>query len=153
MVRYYRGFAEYVTEQRQWAKAVNAWDIVLASTPADPAAHFGRGLALDGLGVADKALEAYRKAVALDGRSVGYRLRLAERLWASEQFVQAMNEWRGILGQRPGNVQARLALAAAYIKSGQRTEAAREYRRVLQMVPGNEEARQGLVRLEMRTGP
>jgi tetratricopeptide (TPR) repeat protein len=119
----------------------------------DAAAHFALGVTLDGLGDRDEALAAYRRAVSLDGSSVIFRLRLAERLWEAEQFVQAMNEWRSILAQRPGNLEARLALAAAYARAGARAQAIDEYRRVLQIAPGHDEARRGLARLGRATPP
>jgi tetratricopeptide (TPR) repeat protein len=153
VARYYRALAEYLTARKDWRQAVAAWDLIVRTAPRDPVAHFRRGVALDGLGKRDEALEAYRQAVSLDSSSVAYRLRLAERLWQADQYVQAMNEWQGIIAQRPGNVEARLALAAAYVRIGNPTEASREYSRVLQMVPGHAEAQRGLANLGRPTKP
>jgi Flp pilus assembly protein TadD len=58
-----------------------------------------------------------------------------------------MNEWRGIIGQNPGNLEARLALAAAYARAGERPRAIDEYRQVLQIAPNHPEAMRGLARL------
>jgi Tfp pilus assembly protein PilF len=85
--------------------------------------------------------------VALDGNSVTFRLRLAQRLWETEQYYQAMNEWRTVLAQAPGTLEARLALARAYVKSGSRAEAVAEYRRLLLIAPDQPEVRRELERL------
>jgi hypothetical protein len=44
-----------------------------------------------------------------------------------DQYYQAMNEWRSVLGQDPGNLEARLGLARAAAKAGDRAPAAQEY--------------------------
>jgi tetratricopeptide (TPR) repeat protein len=96
---------------------------------------FGRAVALDAVGAHDQAVEAYRRAVALDGDNVAFRLRLARRLWETDQYYQAINEWRTVLGRAPGNIEARLALARAYVRVGSRAEAVTEYRQLLRIVP------------------
>jgi Tfp pilus assembly protein PilF len=147
LVRYRRALAQHLTDRGLWAQAREEWEIVVRELPDDPGAHFGRGVAFEGLGDRDQALAAYRRAVSLDGKSVTFRLRLAAQLWRTEQFVQAMNEWRGIIAQHPGNLEARLALAAAYARAGEQPRAINEYRQVLQIAPGHDEARRGLARL------
>jgi superkiller protein 3 len=147
LVRYRRALAQHLTDRWLWAQAREEWDVVVRELPDDPGAHFARGVTLEGLGERDQALAAFRRAVSLDGTSVTFRLRLAAQLWQTEQFVQAMNEWRGIIGQHPGNLEARLALAAAYARAGEQPRAIEEYRQVLQIAPGHDEARRGLARL------
>jgi Tfp pilus assembly protein PilF len=73
-----------------------------------------------------------------------FRLQLARRLWETEQFYQAMNEWRAVLTQDPGNLEARFGLARAAAKAGDRAAAAQEYLRILQIVPDQPEARREL---------
>jgi tetratricopeptide (TPR) repeat protein/O-antigen ligase len=145
--RYRRALAQYLTDRKLWDEALKQWEIVLGEVPTDAAAHFAHGVALDGVRARDQAVEAYRRAVALDGNSVAFRLRLAQRLWETEQYYQAMNEWRSVLAQAPGNLEARLALARAYVKSGNRTEAVLEYRRLLLIAPDQPEVQRELARL------
>jgi tetratricopeptide (TPR) repeat protein/O-antigen ligase len=145
--RYRRALAQYLTDRKLWDQALKQWEMVLGETPTDAAAHFARGVALDGVRARDQAVEAYRRAVALDGNSVAFRLRLAQRLWETEQYYQAMNEWQTVLGQAPGNLEARLALARAYVKSGQRNDAVLEYQRLLQIAPDQPEVRRELAGL------
>jgi tetratricopeptide (TPR) repeat protein len=146
-VRYHRALAQYLTDRRLWNQALAEWEAVLAEVPRDAEAHFSRGIVLDGLGTGDRALQAYRQAVALDGARSVFRLRLAQRLWETEQYYQAMNEWRAVLGQDPGNIEARLGLARAHVKAGDRPAAVQEYLRILQMVPDQPDARRELARL------
>jgi tetratricopeptide (TPR) repeat protein len=145
--RYHRALAQYLTERRLWHQALIEWEAVLAEAPRDAEAEFSRGSVLDGIGTGDRALHAYRQAVALDGTRIVFRLRLAQRLWETEQYYQAMNEWRSVLGQDPGNIEARLGLARASAKAGDRLEAAREYARILQIAPDQPEARREMARL------
>ena len=146
--RYREAFAQYLTDRKVFDQALRQWELVLAEAPGRSLAHYGRGVALDGVGRRDLAVDAYRQAVRLDEGNVAVRLRLAERLWETDQYYQAMNEWRTILGRAPGNVDARLALARAHVRTGNPAEASAEYLRLLQIAPHRPEARQELTRLK-----
>ncbi len=145
--RYHRALARYLTDRRLWSQALPEWEAVLAERPKDAEAQFFRGVALDGLGDRARALDAYRQAVSLDGGRRDFRLRLARRLWDTEQYYQAMYEWRMVLGQDPGNLEARLGLARAAAKAGDRAGAVQEYLRILQIMPDQPDARRELGRL------
>jgi tetratricopeptide (TPR) repeat protein len=151
--RYQRALARYLVGRKLWEQALSEWDAVLAAVPGDAEAHFGRGIVLDALGRGNPALQEYRQAVALDGTRRAFRLRLAQRLWETEQYYQAMNEWRSVLGQEPGNIEARLGLARAAARSGDRAAAAQEYRHILQIAPDQPEARRELARLGRAPSP
>ena len=146
-VTYRRALARYLLDRKLWAQALEQWTRVLSAAPEDAGAHAGRGTALSGLGERDRAVEAYRTAVALDGRAIAFRLELAESLWDTRQYYQAINEWRAVIDQDPGHIGARLALARAYLALGERVEAFREYQRVWHMAPDQPEALRGLSRL------
>jgi tetratricopeptide (TPR) repeat protein/O-antigen ligase len=150
--RYHRALARYLTDRQLWYQALPEWDTVLGEAPGDAEAHFFRGVVLDGLGAGERALQAYRQAVALDGTRSAFRLRLAQRLWETEQYYQAMNEWRSVLGREPGTIEARLGLARAAAKAGDRAAAAQEYRHILQIAPDQPEARRELGRLGRASG-
>jgi tetratricopeptide (TPR) repeat protein len=150
--RYHRALGQYLMGRRLWEQALPEWDAVLAASPEDGEAHFARGTVLDALGRGNPALEAYRQAVALDGNRSAFRLRLARRLWETEQYYQAMNEWQRVLAQEPGNTEARLGLARAHARAGDRATAAQEYLRILQITPDQPEARRELARLGRAAG-
>jgi tetratricopeptide (TPR) repeat protein len=151
--RYHRALAQYLMGRALWDQALPEWEAVLAAVPGDAEAHFARGVVLDALGRADSALQEYRQAVILDGTRRAFRLRLARRLWETEQYYQAMNEWQSVLGQDPGNLEARFGLARAAAKAGDRAAAAQEYLRILQIVPDQPEARRELARLGRAAAP
>lgn len=145
--RYHRALARYLTDRQRWSQALPEWEAVLAERTKDAEAQFFRGVALDGLGDRARALEAYRQAVFLDGGRSAFRLFLARRLWETEQYYQAMYEWRMVLGQDPGNIEARLGLARAAVKAGDRAAAVQEYLRILRIAPDLTVARRELGRL------
>lgn len=144
--RYRQALAQRLTDEGRWQEALTQWRRALDERPLDAAGYFSMAQALDATGARAPALEAYKQAVALDGRSFAYRIRMAERLWESEQFAQAVVEWQW-LAEHEGSVAMRVALARAYLKSGEPARALLEYRRVLGMAPDNAEARQSVARL------
>ena len=148
--RYRRALATYLTERRLWEQALPEWRALAAEAPRDAEARFGLGLAREGLGALDEAVEAFRGAVALEPGTPRYRRRLAERLWQGELYFQAINEWRVLVDQQPADVPARLALGRAFEKVGQPVDAYRQYREVLALDPGQADAARALTRLEGR---
>ena len=148
--RYRRALALHLLVRKLWEQAAAEWQRLALDDPRAAEARFALGAALDGSGLAREALEHYRQAVALDPATPRYRERLAQRLWDSEQFFQAINEWRTVKSQAPKNLEARLALARAYERIGERGDAFREYREILELAPGHPGASQGLARLSGR---
>jgi tetratricopeptide (TPR) repeat protein len=149
VLRYQRALAQYLLHRKLWSQALEAWNVVAAQEPTDAAAQFARAQALEALGQRDRAIEAYRKAVALDG-DARYRFRLAQVFWAGDQYVQAIEQWRAIAEADPKNVDAHMALGAAYVKIGEPVDGFREYQRVLALVPGHAGALQALARMGTR---
>jgi len=145
-LRYRRAFAQYLIERKRWTDALDEWDEIAAEAPDDALAQFSRGVALEGLGNSSAALDAYRKAGTLE-RSVEVRTRLAAKLWEAGQYAQAVDEWRSVTAQAPGDVSARLALARALLHVGDRLGALREYQAAVRLAPDNVEAQRGFTRL------
>jgi tetratricopeptide (TPR) repeat protein len=137
--RHRKTLASYL-ERRGFAdQALAEWRQIVGETPGDADAHFRFAAALERGGARDEALEEYRRAVTLNGRSE-YRQRLAERLWQTEQFYQAIVEWRTVVSQEPRNVAARLALARAYARAGDANEAFAHYAEILKLEPDHSSA-------------
>jgi len=150
LLKYRRAYARYLNDRRIWDQALEEWEAIVTQSPADADAQFSKGVALEGLAQRDRALEAYRKAVSLDGNDTRFRLRLAQTLWVRDQYYQAIEQWRTVAAMDPKNVDARLALGAAYLRVGEPVEAFREYKRVLTIAPDHPEARQALARMGTR---
>jgi tetratricopeptide (TPR) repeat protein len=140
--RYRRALAQRLTDESRWEAALAEWERARAETPLDAQGEFSRGRTLDATGDRAGAMEAFRRAVALDPTRTAFRARLAARLWENDQYMQAISEWQTIASQEPGNVDAHLALARAYLKVGDRVRALGEYDRVLALAPGQVEARE-----------
>jgi tetratricopeptide (TPR) repeat protein len=148
--RYRRALAVYLTDRSLWDQALVEWRVLVRDEPKNGEARFGIGRAREGAGALDEALEDYRAAVTLEPNATRYRRRLAEQLWQSEQYFQAINEWQIVKSQAPDDLGTRLALARAREKVGQPVEAYREYREVLARAPGQPEAARAVTRLEGR---
>ncbi len=140
--RYRRALAQRLTDESRWEAARAEWERARAEAPLDAQGEFSRGRTLDAAGDRAGAIEAFRRAVALDPTRTAFRARLAARLWENDQYMQAISEWQTIASQEPGNVDAHLALARAYLKVGDRVRAVGEYDRILTLQPGQTEARE-----------
>src|SRR5713226_4490989 len=66
---------------------------------------------------ATKAIEAYKKAYALDPKSQVIRERLAEMYWKAQRIREAIAEALEILKRDPDNVQSRRLLGRIYLRS------------------------------------
>jgi tetratricopeptide (TPR) repeat protein len=66
---------------------------------------------------ATKAIEAYKKAYALDPKSPVIGERLAEMYWEAQRTHDAVNEAREILKRDPDNLQSRRLLGRIYLRS------------------------------------
>jgi tetratricopeptide (TPR) repeat protein len=150
VARYRRALAQRLTDESRWEAARAEWERARAEAPLDAEGEFSRGRALDAMGDRAGAMEAFRRAVALDPTRTAFRARLAARLWENDRYMQAISEWQTIASQEPGNVGAHLALARAYLKIGDRVRAVGEYDRVLSLQPGQVEAREFVVKGKAR---
>jgi Flp pilus assembly protein TadD len=146
MTTYRASLARYLVERRLWEPAIVEWQTMARERPTDAEARYSLGLAYEGTGAYDTALEHLRAAVVLEPRVPRYRDRLARRLWDSEQYFQAINEWREVKSLAPADLDARLSLARAYEKVGQRATAYNEYRGILELSPAHPAAAQALSR-------
>jgi len=66
---------------------------------------------------ATKAIEAYKKAYALDPKSPVIGERLAEMYWKAQRTREAENEAKDILRRDPNDVQSRRLLGRIYLRS------------------------------------
>src|SRR6266481_3171858 len=66
---------------------------------------------------ATQAIEAYKKAYALDPKSPVIGERLAEIYWKAQRTRDAVNEAREILKRDPDNLQSRRLLGRIYLRS------------------------------------
>jgi tetratricopeptide (TPR) repeat protein len=107
---------------------------------------------------ATKAIEAYKKAYALDPKSPVIGERLAEMYWKAQRIREAVAEAQEILKREPDNVQSRRLLGRIYLRSlgdvssgnGQSEvvgKAIEQYREIYRLDPGDAESALWLARL------
>src|SRR5256885_14272608 len=107
---------------------------------------------------ATKAIEAYKKAYALDPKSQVIGERLAEMYWKAQRIHDAVAEAQEILKRDPDNVQSRRLLGRIYLRSlgdvsvssGQSetvNRAIEQYREINRLDPADSESALWLARL------
>src|ERR1700719_3678655 len=107
---------------------------------------------------ATKAIEAYKKAYALDPKSQVIGERLAGMYWKAQRIHDAVAEAQGILKRDPDNVQSRRLLGRIYLRSlgdvsagnGQPetvNRAIEQYREINRLDPSDTESALWLARL------
>ncbi len=107
---------------------------------------------------ATKAIEAYKKAYALDPKSQVIGERLAEMYWKAQRIHDAVAEAQEILKRDPDNVQSRRLLGRIYLRSlgdvsvssGQSETVSRaieQYREINRLDPADSESALWLARL------
>jgi tetratricopeptide (TPR) repeat protein len=107
---------------------------------------------------ATKAIEAYKKAYALDPKSPVIGERLAEMYWKAQRIKEAVNEAQEILKRDPDDVQSRRLLGRIYLRSlgdmsagNSQTDtvnkAIEQYREIYRLDPSDTESALWLARL------
>jgi tetratricopeptide (TPR) repeat protein len=106
---------------------------------------------------ATQAIDAYKKAYALDPKSPVIGERLAEMYWKAQRVHEAISEAQEILKQDPNDVQTRRLLGRIYLRSlGDLTSSAQsemadraieQYREVFRLDPSDTESALWLSRL------
>ena len=107
---------------------------------------------------ATKAIEAYKKAYAIDPKSQVIGERLAEMYWKAQRIHEAVTEAQEILKRDPDNVQSRRLLGRIYLRqlgevtagNGQSEsvgKAIEQYREINRLEPSDTESALWLARL------
>jgi Flp pilus assembly protein TadD len=107
---------------------------------------------------ATKAIEAYKKAYALDPKSAVIGERLAEMYWKAQRIKEAVTEAQEILKRDPDDVQSRRLLGRIYLRnlgdlsagtsqSEMVNKAIEQYREIYRLDPSDTESALWLARL------
>lgn len=112
----------------------------LEKYPADFAAHFNLGAALQSLGQTGQALSQFQAATRMRPSSAAVRNNLAVALFSSERFAEAAKEFRAALALDPAYRSARYNLARSLQMLGDNAGALRELQADLASHPADAEA-------------
>ena len=116
-------------------------------------AHFVEGMAFEGNGEMDRALEAYRKVLDVDPGQSELASRVAALLIRQEDFPQAIDILKDAIKANPNDAEPYRQLAYIYARYLKRTDQAIDYaNKAITLNPRDIEAYQRLVEIEVATG-
>ena len=88
----------------------------------------------------EEALFEYNKAIALDGKNLEARVKVA-KVYAKKKFIsKAFDELKRLKNEHPGYIPARIHLGILYYGCGKVLEAQAEWQKILAREPGHSEA-------------
>jgi len=131
-------------EEKQPVEAARHFSDVVAARPADARAHLLLADAWAQAGEQAKAIEGYRKVIALDPRSRDACYSLARALIEQRNFAEAETLLTRAIELVPADVGVRLEMARLWELTGREEQALRFYSEVAQKQPGNAAARRRL---------
>jgi tetratricopeptide (TPR) repeat protein len=154
-------------DRRDFAAAARWLEAALAAVPGANRLHYLLAQAYRGRGETAKAAEHLARAGQVGVRPAdpvlgeiealrkGERIRLAraKTAYQNSRYAEAADLYRGVLADRPDNVEARINLAAALVQTGDRAAAITELREVLRRDPSKVTAHFNLGTLLALEGP
>ena len=146
-VRARTSLADAFLSTRRYTDAIRVYDHLLQAQPNNTALQISRARALSYAGRSKEAVTALRTIVAADATDIPARLALAEAGANSGDATlqrDAIGEYRQVIKQNPGNLNAQLGLARVLSYRGQLGESKAILGRILAANPNNNEARLAL---------
>jgi tetratricopeptide (TPR) repeat protein len=119
----------------RYTDAAAVLDLWVERSPDDMEARFLRGWVLEQLGVAQLALDDYRRALEIDPENDECRLQLAVLLMDENHPVEALEHLERLQQQRPNDPQLLVRIARCQMALGRHPEASAVLSQVLQDSP------------------
>jgi len=124
-----------MVQQRDFANALEQFNLALQTKPQDPLIWNGRGLARAHLGRIDEAISDYRHALSLNP-NYGYAfVNLGAALLAQEKYDEAIEICEKALRLRQDNAETHAELAAALWNRGRIDESILHGRKAVELNP------------------
>lgn len=120
--------------------ALAACEETLASVPRREVVLSDAAYIAQRLGLTEKSLDFWRRALAINPSSSRYRFEVASGLTALGDWAGAVAECRKVLAMNGGHVPSRLLLVQYYKQTGDKPRARAELLTVLALRPSNEAA-------------
>ena len=100
---------------------------------------FHMGIALEGMGKYNDAIQQFEKALSLNSSNVSVHLHMAVALKETGEYRRAVQELKKVLSVEPSNFSAQYYLTFVYKKLGMVKEAKRESLKIFNFVSSNKE--------------
>ena len=125
--------------QREFSKAIQAYQKVIELNPAYVEAYNNLGITYQMMGDVDKAFGAYQKATDINPRyEKGYN-NLGILLLLKGRDEEALEAFRKALAINPNNIETHINLGTLFKKKGQWDEAIESYQKALAIDPFHKE--------------
>lgn len=134
--------ARTLTRNRDYRSATAMWTSVVAARPGHARAWNYFGVAVHSTRP-DDAIDAYRRAIALDPDEVGTYINFATLLVNLDRHEEAIEPFKAYLAAHPDEAKYRANLAYALMSVGRRDEAFVEYAATVRSDPDHFNARIG----------
>ncbi|MCD6451628.1 MAG: tetratricopeptide repeat protein [Acidobacteria bacterium] len=150
-IKYRLRLSRLLTKRGDYAKALAEVEKVLSLNPAEPNAHYQRGIIYLRMRRYQEAVSSFEKAVALSKGNKDFLIGLGIGYYSLKDYHQAEGVFLSAqeMGKRDDPI-THLWLARVYLKRGERDKALREYKKLLTLDPGNKEAKKWIARLEKK---
>ncbi len=138
---YHRFLANHLRDAKQFGEAVAEYNLAIAGNREDHEAYLGLGLLFEQQGDKARALEAFRKAVAVKPNEPLCRQKLGLFFLGEGQWEQAARELQTLVKLKPGDKGAVDLLRLVYTSQGARlsfrkpAESAAAFRKALDLQP------------------
>jgi len=139
-------------EKKDYESALLEFKNATQVMPKDAESHYQMGLASLGMGDFNRAVVLLRKAIELEPKHIGARVRLAALMSTSretEDVDKARNDLEQVLAISPNDLEALNALAAAELKLGGSASAEAHLKKAIELFPHNIQAGIALAKLRM----
>lgn len=124
-------------------QAIAALEQLVVRAPDNALAHNDLGVLYTNSGNVEKALEHYRRAVALDPGVTVYQKNLADLLFVADGDAEgALQTYVAILKVTPKDIETLSSIAQVCVSLGRTDDARFFYEKILDIEPWNQEARQ-----------
>ena len=142
----------HLIENRDPAKALEAYRKAAELTPSDPEPHLSAGLLDERQKDLPAAEDEYKKVLALDPHSTEAAIGLTNLYMKSGQLSEAEPLLRRLAAERPDDGGIHLQLGRVFAAQGKKDEAMAEFQAALKVAPNDAEAQRDFADLLAQAG-
>jgi type IV pilus biogenesis/stability protein PilW len=126
--------------QRDYAKAIQAYQKVIELDPGYPEAHNNLGIIYQEAGDFDRALSSYQKAIEINPKYEKALNNLGVLLYLKGRYEESIQAFQKALTLNANNIESHINLGILFKKQGQVDQAIESYHRALAINPLHGEA-------------